>query len=137
MQPPKFQTWFLLVPSSSSSHPGAWSAVRCKEPKSFPLRASIEYGWLAVMKKPINRRKFVASTAIGAVAGRSLIARAQAPQALTRKSVRPVVVSAANGNKSKDEEGLTCVAKAFKMLSSGADVLDAVVAGVNIVELDR
>ena len=47
-----------------------------------------------------------------------------------------MVVSAANGNKSKDEEGLTCVAKAFKLLTSGADVLDAVVAGVNIVELD-
>jgi N4-(beta-N-acetylglucosaminyl)-L-asparaginase len=47
-----------------------------------------------------------------------------------------VVVSAANGNKSKDKEGLTCVAKAFKLLTSGADVLDAVVAGVNIVELD-
>jgi N4-(beta-N-acetylglucosaminyl)-L-asparaginase len=104
--------------------------------KSFRLPSSIEYGWLAGMKKPITRRKFVASTAVGAVAGRSLIARAQAPQALTRKTVQPVVVSAANGNKSKDEEGLTCVAKAFKLLTSGADVLDAVVAGVNIVELD-
>src|SRR4051812_24030366 len=92
-------------------------------------------GW-AGMKKAINRRKFVASTAIGAVAGRSLIARAQAPQVLTRKTVRPVVVSAANGNKSQDDEGLTCVSKAFKLLTSGADVLDAVVAGVNIVELD-
>jgi N4-(beta-N-acetylglucosaminyl)-L-asparaginase len=104
--------------------------------KSFPLPTDVEYGWLAGMKKPITRRRFVASTAVGAVAGRSLIARAQAPQAVTRKSVRPVVVSAANGNKSKDEEGLTCVAKAFKLLTSGADVLDAVVAGVNIVELD-
>jgi N4-(beta-N-acetylglucosaminyl)-L-asparaginase len=88
------------------------------------------------MNKPINRRKFVASTAVGALAGRSLIARAQAPQALTRSPVRPVVVSAANGNKSKDDDGLTCVAKAFKLLTAGADVLEAVVAGVNIVELD-
>jgi hypothetical protein len=38
--------------------------------QSLPLRASIDYGWLAGMKKRINRRKFVASTAIGAVAGR-------------------------------------------------------------------
>src|SRR5437667_414050 len=88
------------------------------------------------MNKPINRRKFVASTAVGALAGRSLIARAQAPQALTRSTVLPVVVSAANGNKSKDKDGLTCVAKAFKLLTSGADVLEAVVAGVNIVEMD-
>jgi N4-(beta-N-acetylglucosaminyl)-L-asparaginase len=100
------------------------------------LPTDIDYGWLAGMKNPINRRKFVASTAIGAMAGRSLIARAQAPQALTPKTIRPVVISAANGNKSKDEEGLTCVAKAFKLLTSGTDVLDAVVAGVNIVELD-
>lgn len=88
------------------------------------------------MKKPINRRKFVASTAITALAGRSLIARGQAPQLLTRGAVKPLVVSAANGNKSKDSDGLTCVAKAFKLMTSGADVLDAVVAGVNIVELD-
>jgi N4-(beta-N-acetylglucosaminyl)-L-asparaginase len=47
-----------------------------------------------------------------------------------------VVISAANGNKPKDGDGLTCVAKAFKLLTSGADVLDAVIAGVNIVELD-
>jgi N4-(beta-N-acetylglucosaminyl)-L-asparaginase len=88
------------------------------------------------MNKPITRRKFVASAGISALAGRSLIARAQAPQVLTRNTVRPVVISAANGNKSKDSDGLTCVAKAFKLLTSGADVLDAVVAGVNIVELD-
>jgi N4-(beta-N-acetylglucosaminyl)-L-asparaginase len=88
------------------------------------------------MNKRINRRKFVASASISALAGRSLIAHGQAPQVLTHNTVRPVVVSAANGNKSKDEEGLTCVAKAFKLLTSGADVLEAVVAGVNIVELD-
>jgi N4-(beta-N-acetylglucosaminyl)-L-asparaginase len=50
--------------------------------------------------------------------------------------MKPVVISAANGNRSKDAEGLTCVAKAFQMLTSGADPLAAVIAGVNIVELD-
>lgn len=104
--------------------------------ETFPLLTSFEYGSLAVMNKPINRRKFVASTALGALATRSLVARAQAPQTLIRNNIRPVVVSAANGNKSKDSEGLTCVAKAFKLLAAGADVLEAVVAGVNIVELD-
>jgi N4-(beta-N-acetylglucosaminyl)-L-asparaginase len=58
-----------------------------------------------------------------------------APQVLT-KGARPVVVASANGNQWKDVEGLTCVAKAFRMIAAGADVLDAVVAGVNIVELD-
>jgi N4-(beta-N-acetylglucosaminyl)-L-asparaginase len=31
---------------------------------------------------------------------------------------------------------MTCVEKAFKMITEGADVLDAVIGGVNIVELD-
>jgi N4-(beta-N-acetylglucosaminyl)-L-asparaginase len=84
----------------------------------------------------ITRREFVASTGISALAGTSLTALGQAPSIQTGGSVRPVVISAANGNKSRDQEGLTCVAKAFKMLTSGADVLDAVIAGVNIVELD-
>src|SRR5437762_14176632 len=88
------------------------------------------------MTYKINRRNFLSSTTAGTLAGPSLLALAQAPQVLTPKTTRPVVISAANGNVSKDAEGLTCVARAFEMISSGADVLDAVVAGVNIVELD-
>src|SRR5213592_3284797 len=88
------------------------------------------------MKKRITRRKFVATAGIGTLASPALLALAQAPQIQTRPSSKPVVVSAANGNKSKDADGLTCVARAFNMITEGADVLDAVVAGVNIVELD-
>jgi N4-(beta-N-acetylglucosaminyl)-L-asparaginase len=55
---------------------------------------------------------------------------------MTQRGTKPVVVASANGNQSKDPEGLTCVAKAFRLIMAGADVLDAVVAGVNIVELD-
>ena len=91
------------------------------------------------MKPRINRRRFVAVAGVGALGGRALFAAAGAagaPQVLTRKGSRPVVIAAANGNVSKDSEGLTCVAKAFKMVAAGADVLDAAVAGVNIVELD-
>ena len=87
------------------------------------------------MKKRITRRNFVAAAGIGAFATPTL-AFAQAPQVLIDRSARPVVVAAANGNKSKDPDGLTCVAKAFKMIAEGADVLDAVIAGVNILELD-
>jgi len=57
------------------------------------------------------------------------------PQVVTPR-VRPVVIAAGNGNRSKDKDGLTCVAKAFQMMTAGSDVLDAVIAGVNIVELD-
>ena len=84
----------------------------------------------------------MAAAGISALAGPSLAelaepqAASQAPQLLTQKTVQPVVIAAANGNRSKDAEGLTCVVRAFKMITAGADVLDAVVAGVNIVELD-
>jgi len=87
------------------------------------------------MKRRITRRNFVAAAGIGALATPTL-GFAQAPQILIERGTRPVVVAAANGNKSKDAEGLTCVAKAFKMIAAGADVLDAVIAGVNILELD-
>ena len=88
------------------------------------------------MKKRITRRRFVAAAGIGTLASPALLALAQAPQIQTKPGSKPVVVSAANGNKSKDAEGLTCVARAFNLITEGADVLDAVVAGVNIVELD-
>ena len=87
------------------------------------------------MKKRITRRNFVAAAGFGALAAPTL-AFAQAPQVLIDRATRPVVVAAANGNKSKDADGLTCVARAFKMITEGADVLDAVIAGVNILELD-
>ena len=84
----------------------------------------------------MNRRDFVTTAGIGALASPSLLALGQAPQVLVRKSARPLVMSSANGNISKDSAGQTCVTKAFEMITRGGDVLDAVVAGVNIVELD-
>jgi len=93
--------------------------------------------------KKLNRREFVQTTAavgLAAAAPRTLRGAAsqasQAPTMLTPKSVKPVVVSAANGNKFKNGGSVTCVQKAYEMITSGADVLDALVAGVNIVELD-
>ncbi|HEX4796645.1 MAG TPA: N(4)-(beta-N-acetylglucosaminyl)-L-asparaginase [Humisphaera sp.] len=86
-------------------------------------------------KTKITRRGFVAAAGASAIAP-TFAAFAQAPQALTRSSVKPVVISAANGNQSKDADGDTAVSKAFKMITGGSDVLDAVIAGVNIVELD-
>jgi N4-(beta-N-acetylglucosaminyl)-L-asparaginase len=83
-----------------------------------------------------SRRDFVAAAAIGVAAAVPGIASGQAPQALVRGAAWPVVISSANGNQFKDAQGLTCVARAFQMITSGADVLDAVVAGVNILELD-
>jgi N4-(beta-N-acetylglucosaminyl)-L-asparaginase len=87
------------------------------------------------MAKKLNRREFVAGgTAAGMLASRSKTS-ANAPQVIS-PGVRPVVVASANGNRSQDAAGLTCVAKAFNMITAGSDVLDACIAGVNIVELD-
>lgn len=88
------------------------------------------------MKHQLTRRDFVAAAGMGALAGSSLKVFAQAPQVITKPASRPIVVSSANGNRSKDADGLTCVTKAFQMITRGADVLDAVIAGVNILELD-
>ena len=89
------------------------------------------------MKTRITRRNFVAASGVAALASPALaFAQNQAPQVLTRGPAKPVVVASANGTKSKDGDGLTCVARAFKMITAGRDVLDAVVTGVNILELD-
>jgi N4-(beta-N-acetylglucosaminyl)-L-asparaginase len=47
-----------------------------------------------------------------------------------------VVISSANGNRYKNGGPVTCVEKAYQMIVGGSDVLDALIAGVNIVELD-
>src|SRR5690606_20725455 len=41
-----------------------------------------------------------------------------------------------NGNMYKNGGSRTCVETAFAMITDGKDVLDALIAGVNIVELD-
>src|SRR2546421_1020327 len=86
----------------------------------------------------MNRRRFVySSAAVGltaAVTPRALFA--QAPTIMNSKSIKPVVISSANGNKFKNGGDMTCVEKAFTMMTQGSDILDALIAGVNIVELD-
>ena len=87
------------------------------------------------MKPDLNRREFVVASAF---AGASLAAPrtlAGAPAIHIRQS-QPVVIASANGNDSRGADGKTCVAKAFEMMTGGSDVLDACIAGVNIVELD-
>jgi N4-(beta-N-acetylglucosaminyl)-L-asparaginase len=48
------------------------------------------------------------------------------------RRVKAVVISSANRNNG----GINCCAKAMEIIKSGGDTLDAVIAGVNIVELD-
>ena len=55
---------------------------------------------------------------------------------MSSKSTKPVVIASANGNKYKNGGDMTCVQKAWTLMTQGSDVLDALIAGVNIVELD-
>lgn len=89
------------------------------------------------MSRRIDRREFVRTgAAAGVAAAVPTGAWAQAPTVMTPRSVKPVVVASANGNRYKNGGPVTCVEKAFQMITTGGDVLDAVIAGVNIVELD-
>lgn len=73
-----------------------------------------------------NRRD-VLKTGVAAGAG-TFGVPASAPAVFTPQARRPVVISSGNG--------LAAASKAMEMVSAGADTLDAVIAGVNIVELD-
>jgi len=95
------------------------------------------------MAKRVNRRDFVLSSAAAVVAAASVKAGdafaqspGQAPTMMVRKTVRPVVVSSNNGNIYKNGGDVTVVVKAFALITGGADVLDALIAGVNLCELD-
>lgn len=50
--------------------------------------------------------------------------------------MRPVVIASANGHQFTNGGSKTCVESAYERLVRGGDVLDALIAGVTIVELD-
>ena len=86
------------------------------------------------MSSRLTRRQFVATGTLGAIASRTPTLFAQAPAVATGRKL--VVVSSANGNSYKNGGTVTGVEKAFQMIARGDDVLDAVIAGVNLCELD-
>src|SRR5499433_736158 len=78
------------------------------------------------MKTRVTRRDFFRASAIAGVGARLLSA---APFGFAQsKGSRPIVVSSANG--------LRATAKAMELIRAGKDTLEAVVAGVAIVEDD-
>jgi N4-(beta-N-acetylglucosaminyl)-L-asparaginase len=89
------------------------------------------------MSEQLDRREFVRT---GALAGAALAFPAHlaghAPAVIRARAAKPVVIASANGNRSRDAQGKTCVQTAFELMTQGTDVLDALIAGVNIVELD-
>lgn len=81
------------------------------------------------MNDPLNRRDFLktagAATFAGGLAGPLL---SPAASHAAPAPVKPVVIASANG--------LQATAKAMALIQQGADALDAVIAGVNLVEDD-
>jgi N4-(beta-N-acetylglucosaminyl)-L-asparaginase len=85
----------------------------------------------------MKRRDFmISSAAAGAVLASARAAKSGVPTMLIPAAVKPLVISSANGNRFKNGGDVTCVQKAYTMIIGGEDVLDALIAGVNIVELD-
>jgi N4-(beta-N-acetylglucosaminyl)-L-asparaginase len=80
--------------------------------------------------KKIRRREFIRNSAAAGIALPAF------PMILKQSTVKPLVIASANGNRFKNGGNVTAVQKAFTMMTGGSDVLEAVVAGVNIVELD-
>jgi N4-(beta-N-acetylglucosaminyl)-L-asparaginase len=89
------------------------------------------------MTSKLSRRDFVkAGTAASVAAAVPAAAFGQGPTVVVRRATPPVVISSANGNEYRNGGPRTCVEEAWQRIAKGEDVLDALVAGVNIVELD-
>ena len=87
------------------------------------------------MSKRVTRREFVQTSTAGLAVAATQPAFGRAP-AIQTSAIKPVVVASSNGNRYKNGGPVTGVQRAFDMITKGTDVLDAVVAGVNLCELD-
>ncbi len=87
----------------------------------------------------VSRRQFV-HTSAALAASRPLAALAneypRSPEILIRSAVKPVVISDYSGWEFKNGGTENAVQRAFRLMTAGGDVLDSLIAGVNIPELD-
>src|SRR6266566_9265800 len=88
------------------------------------------------MSVRISRRQFVATSTAGLAAAAAGPAFGQSPAMITKKSAKPIVIASGNGHKFKNGGSKTCIETAFAKMMQGTDVLEALIAGVNILELD-
>ncbi len=90
-------------------------------------------------KNGMKRREFLKNSAAAGLAAPLLTGESISTNP-TQQPARPIVISSANINRTPKGEvfngGLACVSKAMEIIKAGGDTLDAVVAGVNIVEDD-
>jgi N4-(beta-N-acetylglucosaminyl)-L-asparaginase len=86
--------------------------------------------------KKVTRRDFVLTGAVVSLAASGRRAAAQGPTLMTKRATKPVVIASANGNFYKNGGAQTSVEKAFSLMTGGTDVLESLIAGVNLCELD-
>jgi N4-(beta-N-acetylglucosaminyl)-L-asparaginase len=86
--------------------------------------------------KKIKRREFMRTTGAAGLTLAAANSTVGGFPNIAQSGIKPLVIASSNGNSFKNGGNVTAVQKAFTMITQGADVLDAVIAGVNIVELD-
>lgn len=87
----------------------------------------------------MDRRRFIRSAAAAGVAisaPDSLFGEGRAPAVHAQDRVPPKVIADRTGYTSRDENGTNAVTRALQGITGGEDVLDALIAGVNIPERD-
>src|SRR5687768_1093201 len=90
------------------------------------------------IRTPMQRREFLASaTTLGAltvVDGSVPLRRMEGPAIIRQRAAKPIIVSSSNGGWFRNGGTKTAVELAYEKIMQGTDVLDALVAGVNIDE---
>lgn len=83
----------------------------------------------------LSRRELIAG---GAAVGIGALAKASpfTSNIWIQSGTKPIVIASANGYMDKNGGPRTAVEEAYLQIGQGADILDALIAGVNIVELD-
>ena len=76
------------------------------------------------------------TAAAGILAASRPLTASSGPAVIVQGSSKPVILGSGNGHQFKNGGAKTCVETAFEKMMRGDDVLDSVIAGVNIVELD-
>jgi N4-(beta-N-acetylglucosaminyl)-L-asparaginase len=84
----------------------------------------------------ISRRRFLQQSAAAGVLGAAPLPLGFGSPRVRRSAIEPVVIASMNGNWYKNGGKETCVQLAWRLMTGGTDVLDALIAGVNILELD-
>lgn len=103
--------------------------------KSSQQQETQEIQEAASAQKPaggIDRRTFIK---VGGTLS-AMAATGTAPAIAQSRSSRPVVISSGNGFIYTNGGTETCVERAFRLMTEGHDVLESLIEGVNIVELD-